>query len=709
MKFRPQWLTYLDAIFILSTFVLFIHFMPESVLSDPAPTGGDTGSHFWPLKLLADYGLAEFRVKMWSPGNLMGEPILVHYFPLPYLVMIFLHLFFPLAAAFKIGTLIPGFFLPFAAYLGFRGLGMAFPAPMLAGAVSLIFNYNESFSQWGGNMASTLAGQFAHQYALVFLLLWIGAIGWELRKNRGFICSSILGALICVSHSYVFLLIPVVGLSFLLFYPEQDFFKRFQHLLFSGLLTLILSSWFLIPMIDNNRWVTPMAIVWGIESLYKTSFPDTFRPLEYLTVFALGILMFAINFRRLIPSFKLSIFAKEMLFWAVPCLANFAFFYIFPKIGLVDVRAVPHIQIFSLLWFSVLFTRALSFFALPIRIAVTVLSCGLAIFWSLKYTKNVPNWIDWNSKGWVARPLYKDLQGLSSDLKSRSIEGQTGFSLPRVAYEHNEASGAAGTVRVFEMLPYFAERSTLESVYLQATITGHMVFYHQALISKTPSCPFRDIPCPRFNLQRAIELAPLLGISDYIFITPELISQANSNPMLRKGGTYGPWTIYSFIEPTKLIEPINAQPILLTNDSWRPDFFKWFVDFKTGSRHLLIDNKKGETAALLSADYSNSKNCRPSLDVTINRMVITTNCIGQPLLLKFAYHPAWKADTGDTLFLVSPGYMAIAPSQRTVLLEFGDRWLWTAANILSLLGLGVVLAFLSYAYKKQSKAKIENK
>lgn len=684
MMKKISWKKALDIAGLLAMLWLFVHYVPRSIFSNAAPTGGDIGSHFWPFKLLMEQGLPEFRIKMWNPGNLMGEPILVHYFPLPYLWMTLLTPFFSTAAAFKIGNLMGAFFFPLAVYWGVRGLGLRFPAPLIAAAFSLFFSYNESFSQWGGNNVSTLSGQFAHQEALMFLFLWLGAVGWELRKKKGFTLSALMGAAVCLSHSYVFLLVPIFCLSFVFFYPHLNLKHRFLHLLTSGFFTIFLSAWFLIPMLDNNQWVTPMAIVWGVPSLFRAVLPESMRALEYFAAFAagLGMATFALPHEKRNRFYFESLF--ELGFWILPFLVSVACYWIFPKIGLVDVRAIPQIQIIGFVWLGILLARGLSLWSDKVQAMGAVLFVAAGIGWCLNNTVNFPYWSDWNASGWRVKPHYNELMDLSRELEGPQDGSlQKGFSSGRVAYEHNEINGQVGTPRVFEMLPFFAHRSTLESVYLQATITASFSFYNQALISQTPSCPFRQIPCPAPNLPRAVELAPILGISDYIFVTPQLKTAATANKNLVPGGEHGPWKIYSLKDPPSLVETMTRSPKIIPYDKkWRDQFFEWFEHYTAGNQSLLVTNDPDPS--LLKGHFDSEGSCKPVLHVGFNRMHLSTTCPGTVHLLKFAYHPSWQASSGDELFLVSPGYIALNPSKPEIDLEFGQRTLWTVSNFISI-------------------------
>src|SRR4051812_7050755 len=61
--------------------------LPRELFSALPATGGDTGSHLWPLVAFREYGFPHLDLRIWNPAHFTGEPLLVHYFPLPFILM----------------------------------------------------------------------------------------------------------------------------------------------------------------------------------------------------------------------------------------------------------------------------------------------------------------------------------------------------------------------------------------------------------------------------------------------------------------------------------------------------------------------------------------------------------------------------------------------------------------------------------------------
>ncbi|NLF25528.1 MAG: hypothetical protein GX589_07710, partial [Deltaproteobacteria bacterium] len=669
-----------------------------------------------PLRTLLDYGLPNLSVRVWNPGNLGGEPHLINYFPLPYFIMSLLSLVMPVGRAFNLGLLLPVAALTPAVYFGARAAGLRFPAPLITAAASLFFLLNESFSMWGGNVLSLLAGQFAHAYAIFLLMIGVGLLCREVRRNRPPFWSIICFSAVAISHSYIFLGAPFMLLAVLTCQPLGAFRRRFWTCLTCGIGSLLLAAWFIVPMLDNAPWTTPFAIKWISENIWDEALPPIFFPaLAMLAVTSAYLL-----FKKTTRACALNLWQ----FFLIPILGYLACFFIFPLIGLVDVRALPQIELFTMLLAGALTGLTLRscgripalLFSLP-----TVLA---AIWWTNINVTKLPSWLEWNFSGWQSKPLYQDLTQLSEQIRGD-------FSMPRVIYEHDLINQGTGTERVFEMLPYFAGRATLESLYLQASILAPMVFHLQAEISKTPSCPFWQLECPTFNLQKSWPRLTLMGVGSFILVTPELLAQARMLPFLEEHGQYGPWYLFESKTQPDLIETFKHKPILSTDsywndrffvrprihkgspgdlpkipvnpNDWKEFFYQWFTGYDGSQPMIVLPNGPGripEKFLNTPSAWSAMPNCKPQVKVEMSRLTINTNCPGRAHFLKFSYHPSWKADSGDEIFIASPGFLALVPSQAKVVLTFGQSRLWQIAGWASLISF---CGLLAWAYHRRPR------
>jgi hypothetical protein len=259
---RDRWLPLL-ALTLLTLFT--VSYFPLDILRTTPANGGDTGSHYWPLVTLLEYVIPNFDYPAWNPGNLAGEAHLLHNFPLPFLLMAVLALVLPTGMAFNIGSLFPLLLFPISVFVCVRRMRFPAPAGVTAAAISALFMLQESFTMWGGNALSVLAGQFAHMWAFCFLFFALGELSQEITSKRLPVRSSLLVAAVILSHAYV-----ALGLAF--FFPlfwllAANRRQAFQQLVATGLLAGLLSSWHLIPMISHQPWTTPLPMEWGVGAL----------------------------------------------------------------------------------------------------------------------------------------------------------------------------------------------------------------------------------------------------------------------------------------------------------------------------------------------------------------------------------------------------------------------------------------------------------
>src|SRR5690606_10949513 len=116
------------------------------------------------------------RVMGWSQDWLAGFPVFYFYFPLPSLVIVFLDVFIPYGAAFKLVTSFGLLAMPPAHYFHARAMKLGKTVAMVASGAAEVFIFMESFSIYGGNLASTLAGEFSFAWSFSLSLVYLGLL-----------------------------------------------------------------------------------------------------------------------------------------------------------------------------------------------------------------------------------------------------------------------------------------------------------------------------------------------------------------------------------------------------------------------------------------------------------------------------------------------------------------------------------------------------
>ena len=184
---------------------VFWQLRPDLLFAATTPAGGDMAAHVWGPAYLRDHLLSSGRLSGWAPDWYAGFPAYHFYMVLPSLAIAVASFVIPYGVAFKLVSVAGLVTLPLAAALFVRLAGMRFPAPAIAAMITLPFLFDTSFSIYGGNVASTLAGEFAYSISLSLMLVYLGVVLRGLRTGRHRVLAGVLLALVGLTH-----LIPAV-------------------------------------------------------------------------------------------------------------------------------------------------------------------------------------------------------------------------------------------------------------------------------------------------------------------------------------------------------------------------------------------------------------------------------------------------------------------------------------------------------------------
>jgi hypothetical protein len=316
-------------------------------------------------------------------------------------------------------------------------------------------------------------------------------------------------------------------------------------------------------------------------------------------------------------------------------------------------------------------------------------------------THSIRFWMEWNFDGWTTKKLYPAAKELFSSLKGDFNDG-------RIAFEQNEITSGSGTIRLFEMLPHFAGRSTTESLYMQSTINAPYAFYFQSLISQNPSCPLPEFPCAKPDLKRADEYAKLLGISDLILITPKVRELAKGIPGLKLEKVAGPWAAYHFAEPIQYVSGLTEAPLIYEEKDYKAKFFEWFLDYHPLQKKWIAhtgDDPRADLSKISHDAWIMPPDCKPVVEVMLNSISLHTNCPGHVHVLKFSYNPGFVSETGEPLFVMSPGYIGIIPQSENLKLNYGFKKTWRVATAISEFSTLIFLGAAGFQLERKRRRK----
>jgi hypothetical protein len=224
---------------------IFVAMHPSKLFLNTTPAGGDMGAHVWAPWFLKNHLFPHGRISGWAPDWYNGFPALTYYFPGPYLAIALLSYVLPYGVAFKLVSVSGLLSLPLAAYGFGRLTGMRFPGPPLLAVATVPYLFDRYWTIWGGNIASTLAGEFSFSIGLSMALLFIGVFSYSLRTGRyRWLAALLLAATVSCHILTGFFAIAGAVLVWLL---EPRRVKSLWRTLGIGAAGLAVIAWWLIP------------------------------------------------------------------------------------------------------------------------------------------------------------------------------------------------------------------------------------------------------------------------------------------------------------------------------------------------------------------------------------------------------------------------------------------------------------------------------
>ncbi len=393
-----------DVVGLGALLILLVDYLRPSLLLLPTITaGGDTQCHYPTFAWFYERLLPAWRLHGWYPGAYLGQPLLLYYFPLPFLAMSALAPATGMPAAFKLGTALGVFLLPLLTYVSFRLMGFRFPAPLLGAASALVFLFLEENPIWGGTLASTLTGEFSYTYGLALAVLFLGVVYRTYsRGGRPWTAAAVL-ALTALAHGYAVLWAGLAASFFL--YASRRPARTLLWLSQVALLAFALAGVSLVPLLSAWGWTTPYDDPW-ITVTTRSLVPSYLWPL--LAIALLGLIGMMVLARRSGgPDHRLLFLLHAAVVGAALAAAG-------PALGIIDVRFVP----FAQLSLCLLAGAALGLVVGRLA-AADVAAVGLvlaAVLYSDGQSRVLRSWVEWNYTGLEAKELWPAFHRLTRQL-----------------------------------------------------------------------------------------------------------------------------------------------------------------------------------------------------------------------------------------------------------------------------------------------------
>ncbi|MDE3082145.1 MAG: hypothetical protein KGJ39_01855 [Acidobacteriota bacterium] len=255
-------------------YVVLYSLHPNLLFSSSLITGGDTGAHLALPAYLRTQGNL-FNLTPWYPGWFAGMPAYTYYFVLPDYFATLASYVIGFAVAFKLATVLGSVLMPIAAYAMGRLFRAPRPVPIALAAATLPFLFDASFTIDGGNLFSTMAGEYAFSLSLAFALVTIGLFARGVVTGRGYWLAAIGLTATLLAHVLPFFFVVVAAGVLVVIESLQrlgvgdprelrvpgDLARPWRFAIGAGLLSAGLSAWWLLPFVTSQQLTNSMGYV----------------------------------------------------------------------------------------------------------------------------------------------------------------------------------------------------------------------------------------------------------------------------------------------------------------------------------------------------------------------------------------------------------------------------------------------------------------
>lgn len=661
------------------------------ILVANTPTGGDMGAHVLLPQVLRDVLLPSGRIFGWSSTWYAGFPALYFYFPIPALITVLLDVFLPYGVAFKLVTVVGLVGLPAATYGFVRLLGFSRPVSGLASLTGSMFVLMESFSIFGANMKSTLAGEFSFSWSFALSLLYLGVVARDTRLGKRFTpLAGILLALTAMTHIVTTMIVVAVSAVLL--------FKRNgpRTVISSWALGFAISAFWALPL--GIRVLTGMTSDMGwapVKNIVGDTTPGSPFPGEFIPILVLGVVgMLWTMLRR-----------DDVVVLAWLTLLPLVGYFVLPKIGitmLYNARLLPYWYFGMYVFAGIALGLAVVEIGrrVPLRRSATIgLSLGagfIVLAASILSIHDVPGWVKWNFEGYEGKADYAEYRTLM----------ETVDTLPpgRIMWEANSEMNKYGTPMALMLFPYWSEgHPSMEGLFFESSLTTPFHFLNASEVSERPSNPVRGLDYRGFNMERGIAHLAVYNVDYYVSYT-EAGAEAARLAGLAEVGVASPWHIFA-LPSSDLVDIATIEPAVWAGGG---DFLDptldWYDDVENLDHWLVEEGppewERVETveARLLTVDPYDGAGIVTDVVAEDHRISFTTTAVGVPHLVKVSYFPNWTAEGADGPYRAAPSLMVVVPTSEQVVLEFKNtnaENLGMALTLTAAVGLGV------YAYQRR--------
>ena len=591
--------------------MMVIHLSPfggerDLIFDNTTPTGGDMGAHVWAPAFLRDHLLPGGQISGWTMDWYGGLPLYRFYMVIPALMIVALDVILPYGVAFKLVAMSGLLLFPISCWAFGRLGGFRHPLPELFAFGGLCFLLDESFEIYGGNVKSTMAGEYSFSIALTLAMFGLGLLAHGLRTGKHRVWAAVFLSLAMVSHGIVLIFVAFAAATMCVVWIDRT---RLVFAVTAGVTTILLSAWWVGPFLLGHEFMTDMK--YGFRpSGVEDSFWDMFFPLtpaldiiitglaivgfgafvlrRQLTGTALGLIcaLFVVGVYvtrdslpiigllwnpRLLPFVYLTRYllmvagAFELISWVV----NFAR----RRLADRELSGGEAASGFAVVGVSILLVFGWMYEVLPfdgraVEQEASVYSWGPFRKGPTSGRAVADGWTRYNWQGYEGRDSYPAYDDLVNTMGGLGTDRGCG----RAMWENNSANGEYGTTMALMLLPHWTDGciGSMEGLFFEATASTNYHFITAATVSESSSNPVRQLRYTNNDAELGTRHLRDLGVRYLMVRTDAAKAEAATAPGLEFVALSGTWEVYE-VSGSNVVEPLTIAPVVVDqaeNQDW---------------------------------------------------------------------------------------------------------------------------------------------
>ncbi|MCC5953271.1 MAG: hypothetical protein JJU45_14350 [Acidimicrobiia bacterium] len=708
----------------------FLDFSDNLILRDTTPAGGDMGAHVWGPAYLRDELLPRGRLTGWSPDWYAGLPAYHFYMVPPALAIALLSYVIPYGVAFKLVAISGVVTMPAAAWAFGRLTRLPFPTPPLLALGTTLFLFDHSFNIFGGNLASTLAGEFAFSISLSLAIVYLGVVGRGLETGRHRALAAVLLTLCGLTHIIpAFFALAGTAVWFLV----RPGVARLRYLATTMPVAGLLSAWWVLPFVWRRGYMNDMGwekkenyctLLWdrGIdpeselarsEPCYAPLIPDSlfdFPPLQWmLALAAVGVLLSLVNRRRagLVLALTALVAAVAVIYTPEGRLWNarltpfyYLCIYLLAAIGVSEFGrtlaslVAPDVRrpVRAIRWVTAGLATVATFVLLlmPMQMmpggGVDETGTYRWAFLSTDQRLFTGGWAEWNFVGYEddrpnARKAWPEYHAIVTTMEALGEDRGCG----RAMWEHESQHDRYGTPMALMLLPFWTEGciGSMEGLYFETSVTTPYHFLNQDKLSAAGSNAQRDLPYSpgapdEATFDIGVNHLQMFGVRYYMAISEHMQALADGHPDLLLVAESGPWKVYE-VADAPLVEAVANRPAVVegvdvAGEVWLDMAVEWYEDPLAWDVLLAADGpsdweriEEGDLPVVSPEPAVTVSDVHTDED----RVSFSVDRTGVPVLVKVSYFPNWTVNGAEGPYRVTPNLMVVIPTANDVELVYG--------------------------------------